>query len=146
MEEFNMEIKRQSFIVKKMIELTGYKASNNHYMHQFTNLLSLCKSNHSAVLGFAVMRNQLEYAKMLIEAGANVKLPVHLEDRIIPNILLLTVETPENSAPFIPIEKLEMVELLLDAGAEITALTFNLLEELFLKKIELEVMQEIKNV
>jgi hypothetical protein len=93
------------------------------------------------------MRNQLEYAKMLIEAGANVKLPVRLDDgRIIPNILELTIEKPENSAPFIPIEKLEMVELLLDAGAEITALTFNLLEELFLKKIELEVMQEIKNM
>ncbi len=177
METLNLESVRQTTILRKMEDIISARygmkldffpnvhTNDTFRIDEFNNLLSLCTDINAPnfdnipkrrLLETAVHYNDITIAKILIDAGADVKLPVilnHFEGTTLP-ILDLTVSLNDNvpglkASPrekLIKYESYPMVELLLDAGAEISDDIKVHLEKMFKEKTRIEVEDQLKNM
>jgi hypothetical protein len=171
METLNLESVRQAAILRKMEGIISARyemklkldifpnvhTNDTFRIDEFNNLLSLCTDinaqnfdniRNRRLLETAVYYNDITIAKILIDAGADVKLPV-LDPSLIAKklpILDLTISLDQNKRMHIKYERYPMVELLLDAGAEISDDIKVHLEKMFKEKTRIEVEDQLKNM
>jgi hypothetical protein len=132
MKQFASQEKQQELILNRMREMVhNKKTTNEDEFKKLVERMGDVNYNKGAALNYAVISNRVGYAKLLIEAGADVNIDMGKSaggNKItaLSNLTLGYVK--------IPIEYFEMVELLLDAGADISEGTQHKIEELYLTK------------
>jgi len=131
MKQFASQEKQQELIFNRMREMVNKKTTNEDEFKKLVERMGDVNYNKGAALNYAVISNRVGYAKLLIEAGADVNIDMGKSaggNKItaLSNLTLGYVK--------IPIEYFEMVELLLDAGADISEGIQRQIEELYLTK------------
>jgi ankyrin repeat protein len=131
MKQFASQEKQQELILNRMREMVNIKTTNEDEFKKLVERMGDVNYNKGAALNYAVIYNRVGYAKLLIEAGADVNIDMGItaggnKITALSNLTLGYVK--------IPIEYFEMVELLLDAGADISEGIQRQIEELYLTK------------
>jgi len=137
MKQFASQKKQQELILNKMREMMSSKKTNEDEFKKLVESMEDINYDNGRALIYAVTYNRVGYAKLLIEAGADVNVIVNLGSGNYMDgrtIQLTPLNRMVNGNGKISIKYFEMVELLLDAGADISKDMQPKIEELYLAK------------